>query len=321
MPTLPSRGRHLSACALLAWLGLVLAWSGHAAQATTSSQPIFTVGFAQDTLANDWRRAQIEAFAQRFAEHPHIRFIYSDGHGQTAKQIRDIEDFVHQGVDVLITSPRDRVVSAPAIARAHAAGIPVVLVTRAVDSEAYTTLVAPDDYLIGSRAAEYMAERLGGTGRVLMLRGVPSASTAQARTRGFLDALARHPGVTVVAARDANYLRADAIRVTEQVLAEDVAFDAIYAQSDSMASGARMALARAGIDPAQKLIVGIDYIREAREAIRNGQQAASFLYPSCADETVQVVLDLLAGHPVPRHVTVDTLLIDAHNVQQVEPIF
>jgi ribose transport system substrate-binding protein len=282
---------------------------------------IYTVAFAQDTLSNDWRRAQIKAFAERFAAHPNIRFIYSDGEGQTTKQISDIEDFIYQQVDVLITSPRDTLVSAPAIARAYATGIPVVLVTRAIDNESYTTLVAPSDYLIGHRAGSYLAKHIGERGRVLMLRGVPTTSTAQARTQGFLDAIERYPGIVLAAVRDGNYLRADAIRETEQVLSEGIAFDAIYAQSDSMASGARMALRKAGLDPKSKLIVGIDYIDEAREAIRRGEQAASFVYPTCAEEAVQAVLAILDGRTVPKHIEVSTMLVDKHNVDQVEPVF
>jgi ribose transport system substrate-binding protein len=121
--------------------------------------------------------------------------------------------------------------------------------------------------------------------------------------------------------KDGNYLRGDAIHATEQALAEGIRFDAIYAQSDSMAAGARLALQKAGIDPRDKLIVGIDYISEARDAIRRGEQTASFLYPTCAAETAQAVLDILHGKTVPSRITVNTLLITRDNVEQVAPIF
>lgn len=281
----------------------------------------FTVGFAQDTLGNDWRQAQVEALKQHFRSDPAIRFIYTDGHGQTAQQIRDIETLVFQKIDVLITSPRDGVASAPAIAKAYRAGIPVVLLTRGVPGDQYTTLVAPDDLKIGAKAARFMAERLGGKGRILMLRGVPTATTAQARSKGFLDALKPYPHIQVVAVKDGNYLRSDAIHATEETLAEGIRFDAIYAQSDSMAAGARMALRKAGIDPRKLLIVGIDYISEAREAIRDGEQTASFLYPTCAVEAARAVQDILHGKTVPRHIKVDTLMVTRDNVEQVDPIF
>jgi len=312
----PDTSRHH---ALRLLLCLVLLVPGMA-PADDAGRP-FVVGFAQDTLRNDWRRAQVESLARHFADHAEIRFIHTDGNGSTAKQVGDIEDLLHRRVDVLITSPRNGAASAPVIAKAYRAGIPVVLVTRAVPGDQYTTLVAPDDAMIGKRAARYMAQRLHGQGRILVLRGLPGTSTAQARTRGFLEGIAPYPGIRIVAIKDGNYLRADAIRAMEAVLAEGLAFDAIYAQSDSMAAGARLALRQAGIDPRHKLTVGIDYIHEAREAIRNGEQDASFLYPTCADEVAQVVLDILAGRSVPHRVTVDTRLITRDNVDQIPPIF
>lgn len=306
-------------CRCLVIIGLFSTTAAVADPVTPGNR--YRVGFSQDTLANDWRAAQATALREAFARHPEVKFFYTDGLGQTAKQVGDIEDLIHQRVDVLIASPRDGRVMAPVLARAYRHGIPVVLVTRGIMSDDYTTLVAPDDRAIARKAADYMAKRLGGRGRILVLRGVPTATTAIARTEGFLERIRQHEGVEVVAIKDANYLRADAIRAIEEVLAEGLRFDAIYAQSDSMASGARLALRRHGLDPAGMVIVGIDYIDEARQAIRSGEQSASFLYPTCAEETARVVLDILAGERPPRQVRVESKLITRDNVDAVAPIF
>jgi large-conductance mechanosensitive channel len=47
--------------------------------------------------------------------------------------------------------------------------------------------------------------------------------------------------------KPADYLRAMAIQKVEEALAENIAFDAIYSQSDSMAMGAVLALKKAGV--------------------------------------------------------------------------
>lgn len=282
---------------------------------------IYTVGFAQDTLANDWRRAQVNELREQFSKYPNIKFIVTDAGGKSAKQIQDIEDLAHQKVDILITSPRDGRASTPAISRIYKNGTPVVLITRTITTDDYTSLVAPDDYKIASNAARYIAKKLSGKGNVLMLQGVPTATTAIARTEGFLKTLKKYPGIKVTAIKVANYLRSDAIRVTESAILEKIPFDAIYSQSDSMAVGARIALKKAGISPKDKLIVGIDYIKEAREAIRNGQQAASFVYPICAKETADIVLKILSGKKVARKVDVESKMITKHNVNKISPIF
>lgn len=279
------------------------------------------VGFAQDTLANDWRLAQAEGLRAALAGRPGVTLTITDGHGETARQIRDIEDLVYGKVDVLIASPRDGAAMTPVLSRAYRSGIPVVLLTRRISTGDYTTFIAPDDAAIAHRAARYMVTQLKGRGRILMLQGVPTATTAIARTEAFLEELKQHPGVQVSAVKPANYLRADAIRAVEEALREGVPFDAIYAQSDSMAAGARIALRKAGRDPAGLIIVGIDYIAEAREAIRRGEQSASFTYPTCAAEAARVVLAIGRGEKVPRQVVVDSVMVTRDNVEQVAPIF
>lgn len=279
------------------------------------------VGFAQDTLGNDWRLAQVRELEHEFAKYPQVEFIVTDGKGRTAKQISDIENLVHRGIDILITSPRDALAMAPVISHVYATGIPVVLVTRGIPGDSYTTLVGPDDRLIARDAARFLVERLGGHGRVLMLEGVPTATTAIARKEAFIAELGLHPGMQLVASRVGNYLRADALRAVEAVLAEGTRFDAIYAHSDSMAAGARLALAKAGLDPSTIPIVGIDYIDEARAAIRNGRQAASFTYPTSGEATVKTVMAIAAGREVARRIIVDSTRITIDNVEEIEPIF
>lgn len=279
------------------------------------------VGFAQDTLANDWRLAQMKALAQGFARYPHIRFIYTDGNGSTAKQIRDVEDLIHRGVDILITSPRDARAMTPVISQAHKSGIPVILLTRKIEGDAYTTFISPDDDSIARNAAHYIADKLHNRGSVLMLQGVATASTAKIRTDAFIEELGNYPGVRLSAVRTANYLRSDAIKAVEEVLQEGIHFDAIYAQSDSMASGARIALTKEGIDLDRLLIVGIDYISEAREAIRNERQSASFTYPTCAREAVEAVLAISEGKTVAKTIRVPSQRVTRDNVEQVVPIF
>lgn len=291
------------------------------AGASLAEQRALHIGFAQDTLANDWRIAQAEGLKTAFAAHPEVNFTVTDGRGETARQIRDIEDFVYRKVDVLMASPRDGRAMTPVLSSAYRAGIPVVLLTRRIETQDYTTFIAPDDAAIARSAARYMAAQLKGKGRILMLQGVPTASTAIARTEAFLAELKNHPGVQISAIKPANYLRADAIRAVEEAIREGVAFDAIYSQSDSMAAGARIALRKAGIEPSRLLIVGIDYIAEAREAIRRGEQSASFTYPTCAAEAAAVALAIGRGEKVPKHVVVDSVMVTRDNVEQIKPIF
>lgn len=281
----------------------------------------FVVAFSQDAADTEWRVAQARQLSEAFGKLPDLSFEIAQGGGSTAQQIIDIDAFVQRRVNLLIVSPRDATLLAEPVARAHRAGIRVMLITRRVDGEAFTTHVGPDDEAIGRAAARLIAARLKGRGNVLMLKGRPTTSTAIARSQGFVDELQRHPGLKLVDTRTANYQRSEAIREMEDVLRMGTPLDASYAQNDTMASGARLALKQAGRDLSKIVLVGIDYLHEAREAILAGEQSASFIYPTCVPEIVRTAQAILAGNKVPRRIPVHSTLVDRSNVERFMSAF
>lgn len=287
-----------------------------------AADPTGVVAFAQDDLGNDWRRAQVEEVRTVLARYPGVEFRVSDARGSLALQVKHIEDWAMADVDVLITSPMDSLAMAPVIRQVHEAGIPVILLSRRVAGEAFTSFVHADNRQIARQAGEAVAGALGKDGRVLMLEGVPGASPTRLRREAFLDVVGEYPGIQVVA-RTANFLRGDAIRVVESLIQTEKGFDfdAVYSQSDSMATGARMALERHGVEIDPLYIVGIDYIREAREAIRAGRQDLSFTYPTGGERGAELAVELLSGRVVPREVLLESRAVTRENVDQVEPIF
>ncbi len=282
----------------------------------------FTVAFAQDTMANDWRAAQVRDLQQAPGKRPDIDFIFSDAGGDSARQVQDIENFAARGVDVLITSPRDAELMREPIARVNRRGISVILLSRRVDGEEFTRFITADNRAIARQAARLLGQRLRGKGRILVLQHIPTSTPGQLRSEGFLDEIRKFPDISISAVLRADSQRALAIQRIEEALAERLPFDAIYAQSDSMALGAIMALKKAGIDPRRIPITGIDFIGEARNAIRSGEMFASFTYPTFGREGAEAALALLAGRPPgPRETVVPSLAVTRDNVERVEPIF
>ena len=75
------------------------------------------------------------------------------------------------------------------------------------------------------------------------------------------------------------------------------------------------------MDPRSVVAVGCDYTSEARDAIRNGSQTASILFPLGGTMAVEIAQKLLRKEAVPRHVTNPVRLVTRDNVEQVPPIF
>jgi ribose transport system substrate-binding protein len=107
----------------------------------------------------------------------------------------------------------------------------------------------------------------------------------------------------------------------EKLLAQGIRVDAIFAESDSMLSGARLAMQHRKLDPASLITVGCDYTSEARDAIRSGSQTASVLFPLGGKQAVDIARQLLRHKPVPRHVVIPVKLVTRDNVNRVKPVF
>lgn len=280
----------------------------------------YRVGFSQDSSFNKWKAIQKQQVIDAFKKHTNIQLIVKDAEGKIAKQVRDIENFIKDSVDVIITSPKDSKVLSLVLKKAIAKGIKVVLISRTIDSNDYTSFVAPDNYLIGANAAEVLIKKMKSKGTVLMLQGVKGSSTAKEREKGFESISKKYSNIKIIKKR-ANYLSNDAIKVMEDIYSKNIKFDAIYSHSDSMLIGAREVMKKFKKDTASIPSVSIDYVKETREAIRNGEQFASFLYPTSAKEGVALVVDILEGKTVPKNVVIDTKLITKQNVNKVDPLF
>ena len=288
--------------------------------AHAQASPPAVIAFAQDTLKNDFRKAQVAEVRNALAPFPEVTFVHSDAQGQTSLLIRQIDQFVAQKVGVLIVGTNDEQAVVPAIDQAMKAGIAVIILDRGIKGSNYTTFINSDNIRIGALGAEFIARQLKGKGQVLLFEGLQTADVTQLRSKGFLDEVAKHPGIKVIK-RTGNYLRRDAVTEMEKLLAQGIRVDAIFSESDSMLSGARLALQAHKIDPRSIITVGCDYTSEARDAIRAGTQTGSVLFPLGGIQAAEIARKLLAKAPVPKHVVIPVMLVTKDKVDSVPPIF
>lgn len=307
-------------CAFLVFCTLVKGALANDQNRVSDALPVKgVVGFAQDTLANDWRLMQVKEVERALATYPEVDFIVTDGKGSVALQAQQIRALAEQ-VDVLIISPRTEALLSTLISEIHAAGTPIILLDRGIKGDGYTSFVHGQNEAIGRQAGEFIAQALKGKGSVLMLEGVLGASATTQRTAGFMAVMTQYPDILVIT-QTANYLRADSIHVIRNLLEQDIAFDALFAQSDSMAEGARMALEQAGVNLASLPIVGVDYIQAAQDALLKGHQSLSLTYPTGGKEGAELAIRVLRGESVPKRVEIPFIRVTPANAADVEPIF
>jgi ribose transport system substrate-binding protein len=197
------------------------------------------------------------------------------------KQMQIIENLIQTRVQALCITPSGSKEVVTAIAKANAAGIPVVIVDTRVDEKAAAEagirldgFVGSDNYEGGKVAGEYLLQLTGGKARVGLLEGIPGHETGDSRLKGFHDAVKNAPGVRVVASQTANWERDQGFTVFQNMLQAHPEIDALFACSDMMALGAVEAIAAAG-KTGKIRVIGFDAVGDARQAIAAGTMLGS----------------------------------------------
>ncbi|MFQ5795048.1 MAG: substrate-binding domain-containing protein [Candidatus Bipolaricaulia bacterium] len=201
-------------------------------------------------------------------------------------QTRQVEDSIIVGYDALLINPADVEALVTAVRRANEAGIPVFTVDRDVIAGERFAYIGTSNVMAAEQGAEFLVDLLRFSRRpkpwkVVMLEGIPGASSAREREEGFhnvLDSLKKSGDILIVADLTANFDRATGLRVMEDVLAVTIDIDAVIAANDEMALGALEALKGAGLGvewPDGVFVVGFDAIDDAVEAVRRGDFQAT----------------------------------------------
>lgn len=166
-----------------------------------------TVGFSQIGAESDWRKASTTSIQEEAAKRD-INLIFSDAQQKQENQIKAIDSFIAQGVDVISFSP---VVSSgfeDILKKAKAAGIPVILFDRTVDVSEdglYQCYIGSDFVEEGRRAANWIVENVGEEAGIAELVGTVGSAPATDRAKGFREVLEKHPGLKIVKSQSGDF--------------------------------------------------------------------------------------------------------------------
>jgi len=286
-----------------------------AEHAGTREDP-WVIGMSQCNLGEPWR-VQMDADVRAAAEsHTNLRVIFKDAQNNSLTQRAQVEEFVEQGVDLLIISPKEAAPLTAPVAAAYQGGIPVIVLDRAVQGDQYTTFIGADNVRIGREAGTWIREALHGRGKIVELKGLMTSTPGQDRNRGFLEGLAldRNPGLEVVFTGEMQWLEPNARREMESALATHGDIDAVYAHNDPGGHGAWLAARAAGREH-EMLFVGIDALpHEGQQYVAQGILDATFLYPTGGAEAIETALAILEGREVPKKIVLGTRLFTTENV-------
>jgi ribose transport system substrate-binding protein len=286
----------------------------------------YVIAFSQANYAEPYRQHVNNDLIERVKAIPQFELQIADGAGNDNTQTSQVDNFVTQGVDLLLISPFEAAPLTPAVARAVKAGIPVIELDRQTNGtpgKDYTAFVGGDNYKIAFEAGTYTAKTLlPDGGDVAVLEGLPSSTPAVQRLNGFKDGVKQNPKIKVVAEQAADWVPDKAQTAFSAMLQANPDIKVVYASNDMMAAGSYLAAKGAGKE--NKIgIIGTDGLPGPAGGVRavaSGQWAATFTYPTGAAESLDLAKKILidCAESVPDTVTVPTLAITKDNAADLD---
>lgn len=271
------------------------------------------IGLTVPSLSNPFFVAMSKG-AEEVATKYNAEVITVSADQDLAKQTAQIEDFITKKVDLILLSPFDSKGIAAAVQQAKTAGIPVICVDGSAEG-GIDSVVMSDNVMAGTLAAQYLADRLGGKGNIVVIDG-PPVSAVTDRIKGFEEGIKAFPDIKVIAKQNGEGNREKALSVMENILQANKNIDAVFAINDPEGVGVKIAAEQAGRGE-EFFIVGVDGAPEAVEALKEKKAfaATSAQFPNeMVLKAVEIGLKILDGEKVEQQILIPVELVTQDNV-------
>ena len=176
--------------------------------------------------------------------YPDVEWVYATAN-KPEKQVSDIRDMMSQQVDGLVVLAFNSEPLTPLAVEAADRGIFLVSVDRGFTKPVADVFIEGDNRAFGRKSAEFMVEKLGGKGNIVILRGQPSTVDTD-RYEAAMAVFNAHDGITVLADQPGKWNRQVAKEVMQALLVQYDDIDAVWSSDDDMALGAEQAIREAG---------------------------------------------------------------------------
>ena len=242
-----------------------------------------------------WRDKLNNELVMSTYQHDNVTLKFASANDNDRLQKQQIEQFIKEGVNLLIVSPNQIHTISSVIDKAYDAGIPVILFDRKTDSRKYTAFIGADNYEAGHEIGDFIGQQLEGKGNIAEICGLQASSPAIERNRGFMDALKNYPDIKVVARGYGDWIKESGVTAMDSILVQSKeSFQYVFAQNDRMALGALQSIKKHKVKGIK--IVGIDALPVpggGMENVRDGNLEASYIYPTRGDSVMQLALNIL----------------------------
>jgi ribose transport system substrate-binding protein len=251
-----------------------------------------------------------------------------------ALQAQQVDDAIAGKFDMIALIAGSEQAIIPALVRAKAANIPVVIVNsppRDGSEDLYLSFVGEDHVELGRITGQSVLKALkdGGRdgGKVAMITGSLQEGVGPRRVTGFREAIKANPKVEIVAVEDAKWQTDLSERIAGQLFARFAAqggLDVVYGMADNQAAGilqaAKAASIPLGIEKGKLIVVGSNCLKQGIAAIKAGEQYSTGVQVPArtGNRAAELIADHFNGKTLPKKEILPIETITKANVAKWE---
>lgn len=244
-----------------------------------------------------------------------LTFKAPDNESDIGGQIQLMDQSIQNKADAIILSASDYMKLAQVTDRAAYYKIPVISMDSEVASARVKTFVGTNNYEAGQKAAERMVALTGTNSRIGVMNFVQGSKNGDEREEGFMDYIARFPGVQVVAVEYCQSNEQLARELTRKMLNEHPNINGIVALNEVASIGTGEEIQKLGAGGRVKLIT-FDSPAKVMELLQEGIVQATVIQNPFNNGylAVQYAVEAMEGLDVPERIDTKSKIIDLDNM-------
>jgi len=210
----------------------------------------YVIGFSNFGVGNSWRVqmvAEFQARADQLMSEGVIReYFMTDSDGDAARQVAAMRELIEKRCDAIIITAVSPDELSPVCEEAMAAGIVVISFDNYVTTDNVTAKVGIDEVEFGRYGAQWLVNRLGGRGNIIVLNGMAGAGVNTMRNEGAMGVFEGYPYIEILGEVYAGWDYDQARPAVERFLSEHPQIDGVWSQGGAMTQAALDAFIAAG---------------------------------------------------------------------------
>jgi len=237
-----------------------------------------------------------------------------------SSQINVVEDAITSRVDAIMIAPSHRDSLVAVVERAQREGIPVTIFDSGIGTEQYVSYVATDNVLGGVMAAEALAAKLDGKGKVAILGLKAGSVSTDERERGFQDTIKqKFPDIKIVAFQYGEASRTVSIDRATDILTAHPDLNGFFASNEPSTVGASQAIKQKGAH-GKIILAGFDSSPNLIEDLQSGVVDSLVIQNPyrMGYDGVKTLVDKLNGKTPERRIDTGVKLVTKENLASPE---